>query len=295
MNTTMPAPNRTTHASFAAANDPRPTSTRIAPPKADAADDAGSDPGSEASPRAARPGRNAAGAAGDRRFQTLRQVDLFAVLGDSDLRRISDSLVERQYSTGSSIVHADDPAGGHFFVVAEGEVAVVVETTEGKETVLATLQRGDFFGEMSLLDESPRAATARAVTPTRLMLLRREDFRRHLLESPEMAYALLIEMNRRLRQSNRKVMGLSYCSMKARVAGAILGLMEEKGVRQRDEAGMRVLIRNRPTQKFLAEMAGTTRESVSRTLAAWGRSGILRAKGRDLFILEEEQIKAMID
>jgi len=55
---------------------------------------------------------------------------------------------------------------------------------------------------------------------------------------------------------------------------------------------MRVLIRNRPTQKFLAEMAGTTRESVSRTLAAWGRNGWLRAKGRDLFILEEERIKA---
>jgi CRP/FNR family transcriptional regulator, cyclic AMP receptor protein len=228
----------------------------------------------------------------DRRFQALKRVDMFSVLAETDMRRVADSLVERHYASGSSIVHADDPAGGHFFVVAEGEVAVILETAEGKETVLATLQEGDFFGEMSLLDESPRAATARAVRPTRLMLLRREDFRRHLRDCPQMAFALLIEMNRRLRQSNRKVMGLSYRSMHARVAGAILGLMEEKGVRQRDEGGMRVLIRNRPTQKFLAEMAGTTRESVSRTLAAWGRKGWLKAKGRDLFILEEEQIKA---
>jgi CRP/FNR family transcriptional regulator, cyclic AMP receptor protein len=227
----------------------------------------------------------------DRRFQALKRVDMFSVLDEAEMRRVAESLLERHYASGSAIVHADDPAGGHFFIVAEGEVAVVLETPDGKETVLATLQPGDFFGEMSLLDESPRAATARAVRPTRLMLLRREDFRRHLRECPQMAFALLVEMNRRLRQSNRKVMGLSYRSMHARVAGAILGLMEEKGVRQREEGGAQVLIRNRPTQQFLAEMAGTTRESVSRTLAAWGRKGLLRKKGRDLFILEEEQIR----
>ncbi|MEO6096909.1 MAG: cyclic nucleotide-binding domain-containing protein, partial [Fibrobacteria bacterium] len=175
----------------------------------------------------------------DRRYQALKLVDLFSALTDADVRRISDTLVERHYAPGSAIVHADDPAGGYFFVVAEGEVAVILETQDGKETVLATLQPGEFFGEMSLLDENPRAATARAVSHTRVMLLRREDFRRHLRDCPQMAFALLIEMNRRLRQSNRKVAGLSYRSMHARVAGAILGLMEDKGVRQRDESGMR--------------------------------------------------------
>lgn len=229
----------------------------------------------------------------DRRLAALESVDMFSVLGDPDRRRLADSLVERTYPAGSAVVHADDPAGGHFFIVAEGEVAVVLETAEGKETVLATLQPGDFFGEMSLLDEAPRAATALAVQPTRLMLLRREEFRRHLRECPQMSFALLVEMNRRLRHSNRRVMGLSYRSMQARVAAAVLGLMEEKGVRQKEAGAMRVLIRNRPTQRFLAEMAGTTRESVSRTLAAWGRKGLLKSRGRDLFILEEDQIKAM--
>ena len=237
--------------------------------------------------------QRAQAASEDRRLAALQSVDMFSVLSEPDLRRMAESMVERQYPAGSAIVHTDDPAGGHFFIVAEGEVAVVVETTEGKETVLATLQAGDFFGEMSLLDESPRAATARAVKPARLMLLRRDDFRRHLRECPQMAFALLVEMNRRLRQSNRKVAGLSYRSMHARVAGAVMGLMEEKGVRQREAGIMRVLIRNRPTQKFMAEMAGTTRESVSRTLALWGRQGLLRAKGRDLVILQEERIKAM--
>lgn len=239
-------------------------------------------------PRATRPD------AADRRFAALQRVDMFASLPESDLKRISESLLERAYPAGSGIVHADDPAGGYFFIVAEGEVAVVLETSEGRETVLATLQPGDFFGEMSLLDESPRAATARAVRPSRLMLLRRDDFRRHVQERPGTAMALLSEMNRRLRHSNRKVAGLSYRSMHARVAGAVLGLMEEKGMRQKDASGMRVVIRDRPTRKFLAEMAGTTRESVSRTLSAWERQGYLRTQGKDLMILEEDSLKAFL-
>lgn len=234
-------------------------------------------------------------AAAERRFAALQAVDMFAALPEADLRKVSESLMERSYPAGSGIVHADDPAGGHFFIVAEGEVAVVLETAEGKETVLATLQPGEFFGEMSLLDEAPRAATARAVRAAKLMLLRREDFRRHVQERPAIAMSLLAELNRRLRQSNRKVAGLSYRSMQARVAGAVLGLMEEKGMRQKDSAGMRVVIRDRPTRKFLAEMAGTTRESVSRTLSAWERQGLLRTQGRDMMILEEARIKALLN
>jgi CRP/FNR family transcriptional regulator/CRP/FNR family cyclic AMP-dependent transcriptional regulator len=230
----------------------------------------------------------------DRRLAALEAVDLFSVLSEEETRRLAGALLERAYPAGAPIVHADDPSGGPFFIVAEGEVAVVLETAEGKEAVLATLQPGEFFGEMSLIDESPRAATARAVRPSRLMLLRREDFRRVIDDCPRICLALLIEMNRRLRQSNRRVAGLSYRSMRARVAGALLTLMEEKGLRRMDEGGMRVVIRERPTQKFLAEMAGTTRESVSRTLAAWEREGLIKTKGRDLVVLQEEALRSLV-
>jgi CRP-like cAMP-binding protein len=229
----------------------------------------------------------------ERRLAVLRRADLFSALPESVLRRLAGTLMERAYAGGTAIVRSEDPGNGHFYIVAEGEVAVVLEAADGKETVLATLLPGDFFGEMSILDEAPRAATARAVKAARVLVLRREDFRRYLHECPDLAYALLTEMNRRLRQSNRKVAGLSYQSMQARVAAMLMRLTEDRGVRQKEAGLIQVLIRNRPTQQFLAEMAGTTRESVSRTLAAWGRQGLVRARGRDLFILEEEQIKAM--
>jgi CRP-like cAMP-binding protein len=229
----------------------------------------------------------------ERRLAVLRRTDLFSSLAEPVLRRMAASVMERAYAAGTAVVRSEDPGNGHFYIVAEGEVAVILEAADGKETVLAALHPGDFFGEMSILDEAPRAATARTVKAGRILVLRREDFRRYLNEFPELAYALLAEMNRRLRQSNRKVAGLSYRSMHGRVAAAILGLMEDRGVRIKEDGMPCVMIRNRPTQQFLAEMAGTTRESVSRTLAAWGRQGLLRARGRDLFILDEEKIREM--
>lgn len=231
--------------------------------------------------------------ASDRRLAALEAVDLFSVLTAEERTRLAGVLFERSYPAGAPIVHADDPAGGPFFIVAEGEVAIVLEGAEGKETVLAALQPGEFFGEMSLVDESPRAATVRAVRPARLMLLRREEFRRLVSGCPRISFALLAEANRRLRQSNRKVAGLSYKSMRARVAAAVVALMEEKGVRRLESGVQRVVIRERPTQKFLAEMAGTTRESVSRTLAAWEREGLLAPRGRDLLILDEAGLRAI--
>jgi CRP/FNR family cyclic AMP-dependent transcriptional regulator len=238
---------------------------------------------------------NAPISAADRRLAALEAVDMFSVLSEEETRRLAAALLERAYPAGAPIVHAEDPSGGPFFIVAEGEVAVVLENPDGKETVLATLQPGDFFGEMSLIDEAPRAATARAVRAARLMMLRREDFKRVMAECPRICLALLVEMNRRLRQSNRRIAGLSYRSMRSRVAGALITLMEDKGLRKQEEGAMRVVIRERPTQKFLAEMAGTTRESVSRTLAAWEREGWLKAKGRDLHILKETEIRALLE
>lgn len=229
----------------------------------------------------------------ERRLTILRRSDFFSILPEPALRVLANEMNDRVYTSGTAIVRAEEEGNGHLYIVGEGEVAVVMEPVDGKETVLATLQPGDFFGEMSLLDEGPCSATVRAIKSVRVFILRREDFRRTLESHPNLFMGLLSEVNRRLRHSNRKVASLSFRSMEGRVASALLGLMDDKGMRIREDGNPRVLIRNLPTQKFLAEMAGTTRESVSRTLADWGRRGLLRAHRHDLFILEEAAIRAM--
>lgn len=223
----------------------------------------------------------------------LRSVDLFTALDDADIAKLAACARQRPCRRGETVLMQNDPAGDHLYLIAEGEAAVVIEGHDGKETIAALLGRGDFFGEMSLLDESPRGATVRVTETARLITLRREDVLRSLQAFPGMALTLMREMARRLRQSNAKVAGLAHQRVERRVAQALLHLFEEKGVRLKDESGRRcIILRNRPTQQQLAEMAGTSRETVSRTLTQWARKGWVREYVRDLFLLDEAALRA---
>jgi len=99
-------------------------------------------------------------------------------------------------------------------------------------------------------------------------------------------------MSRRLRKSNKQVGSLSLMTVYGRIAATLLNLMEEKGVRIHSQSGQMVIaIKNRPTQQQLAEMSGTTRESVSRVLTTLQKKGSISITGKDLIILEEEELR----
>jgi len=229
----------------------------------------------------------------ERAFTVLRNSDLFAALPELSLRKIAAMMIEKNYPAGTTLFRSGENSTGNLSLIAEGAVSISVESHEQKETVLATLAKGEIFGEMSFLDEAPHSATVKTVFATRVFILTKEDARRVLKEFPVLLNSLLVEMVRRLRQCNRKVVGISYRPMQERVASAMVGLVEDRGVRQREGGSLRVYIRNRPTQQFLAEMAGTTRESVSRTLAIWGREGWLKTEGRNFVLFEEDRLRQM--
>jgi CRP/FNR family transcriptional regulator/CRP/FNR family cyclic AMP-dependent transcriptional regulator len=106
----------------------------------------------------------------------------------------------------------------------------------------------------------------------------------------------MVEMSRRLRKANRQIGSLAMLTVYGRIAGTILNLVEERGVRIHGENGKMVtVIRNRPTQKQLAEMSGTTRETVSRVLSQLQKKGTLSLAGKDLIILEEDDLKSTDD
>jgi CRP/FNR family cyclic AMP-dependent transcriptional regulator len=228
-----------------------------------------------------------------RRMQDLRRVELFSRMDDRELRELAESLWERACDAGETVVHADTPAGTHLFIVAEGEVAITLANEDGKEAVVNLLGSGEFFGEMSLFDQEPRAATVRATAPTRLLLFRREDFQARLHRSPALSTALVETLIRRIRSGNRRVANLARRPVEARIAEALLSLVDERGRRIKDDTGIMVLVPNRPTQQFIADIAGTTRESVSRALSQWSRLGLLAVRGRDWLVREEDRLRAL--
>lgn len=227
------------------------------------------------------------------KMDLLRGVDLFSGLSDAEIRILAETMTEKIYGRDEVIIVEDDAKDQSFFVIAEGRVKVGLAGEDGREALLALLSAGDFFGEMSLLTGEPRSATVRAVEKSRLLTLRREDFLQALSRHPGLSASLLAEMSRRLRKSNRQVTSLALMRVCGRVAATLLELMEERGQRVRSQDGRLVVtIKNRPTQQQIADLSGTTRETVSRVLTDLEKRGCIAVNGRELVILQEDGLKA---
>jgi CRP/FNR family transcriptional regulator, cyclic AMP receptor protein len=225
--------------------------------------------------------------------QLLKGVDLFSPLDDHQIALLAPMAHEKTYEKGEAILFEDDDSHQGFFLIYEGEVKVVLTSLDGKETILASLKEGDFFGEMALLDGEPRSATVRAVEHSRLLSIRRDDFLQFLRRYPDVALVLLAEMSKRLRKSNRQVSSLALMGVHGRVADALLKLMDERGIRQKTREGKSiVLIKDRPTQQFIADMSGSARETVSRVLKHFEQKGWIANDGRDLVIIDPGKLQA---
>src|SRR5207245_2855585 len=147
----------------------------------------------------------------------LQKVPLFSQLAPVELERVAEITRERSYPRNSVILFEDDP-GDALYIVATGQVKVVLIGEDGREVILSVLGEGDFFGEMSLIDEEPRSAHVIAMEDSNLLVIRREDFQAILQQSPGIAMGLLRELSRRLRRVDEKVGSLVLLDVNGRVA-----------------------------------------------------------------------------
>jgi CRP/FNR family transcriptional regulator, cyclic AMP receptor protein len=129
----------------------------------------------------------------------LKKVSMFEDLDQRSLEAIANAAVEQRYEPGQEIVRQGDTGVGAF-IIRSGKVDIV-QDRDGKEQKIATLGPGEVFGEMALLDEFPRSATARAVEPTTALGIQRWHFRGILESHPQIALALLPMLTRRIRNA----------------------------------------------------------------------------------------------
>lgn len=224
-------------------------------------------------------------------IELLKGVDLFSALGTDQLEQLAALVIRKSFGRDETIILEDDDSVQALFLIATGEVKVYLSGSDGRETILSLLSKGDFFGEMSLIDGEPRSASVKAVSDSDLLILRREHFIKQVEKNPDLAMGLLVEMSKRIRKANRQISSLAMLTVFGRVAATILNLVQERGIRVHAEGGKMVtVIRNRPTQQQLAEMSGTTRETVSRVLSALAKKGSISMVGKDLVIHEEEEL-----
>jgi CRP/FNR family transcriptional regulator, cyclic AMP receptor protein len=214
------------------------------------------------------------------------KVPFFSGLSSKDLAAVGEMMVRKQFLAGEVIVHEEEEEGQTFFIINNGVVHVAVMTSEGKNTILATLKRGDFFGEMTLLDGEPRSASVIAAQDCDLFLLYRRVFHDILQRFPKIAVHLLTEMSKRLRRANHHINTLSMMSVYGRVADVLVQIAKDQGIRAKDM----ILIYNRPTHQTIANMAGTSRETVSRILSQLQKKRYIAIDGKKLIILNEKKL-----
>ncbi|MGH7700748.1 MAG: Crp/Fnr family transcriptional regulator [Gemmatimonadales bacterium] len=212
----------------------------------------------------------------------LEKIPLFRELAPPDLQRVVEVARERTYPKNSVILFEDDP-GDALYVVGQGQVKVVLIGEDGREVILSVLGAGEFFGEMALIDDEPRSAHVIAMEDSALIVLRREDFQGILRHSPGIALALLRELSRRLRRVDEKVGSLVLLDVNGRVAQLLLDLADEEG-------GERIT--RRLTHHTIAQMIGSSRETVSRTMRELVDKGLIEVSRRDIALRDRPSLEA---
>jgi len=209
----------------------------------------------------------------------LRNVPIFTDLTDSDLTKIASKMVPRVYEKGQMIL-LEESMGETFFIITQGAVKVTRLSADGREVILAILGESDFFGEMSLLDGEGRSANIVANEDAKVLTLSRNDFLDCLESYPKIAIALLEELATRLRKSDQQIESLSLSDSEHRIGIALIRLAGELGTIKQGH----VTVKNLPYQQDIANMAGTSRETVSRTLKLLEDKKLVRRENRNLTI-----------
>lgn len=186
----------------------------------------------------------------------------------------------RRYPAKSTIICAGDTPDVLYFII-EGSVTVLIEDDEGREIVLAYINKGEFFGEMGLFDEKNqgRSAWVRARVECELAEISYSKFRQLAHEDPGILFALSTQMATRLRATSRKVSDLAFLDVTGRIARTLLDLTKEPDAMTHPD-GMQIRI----TRQELGRIVGCSREMAGRVLKALEEQGLIYVKGKTIVV-----------
>jgi CRP/FNR family transcriptional regulator, cyclic AMP receptor protein len=218
----------------------------------------------------------------------LRSVPLFSDLEEEELERFSRVAVPRSFPATTRVFHEGDHSDA-CYIVREGSFRVTREHSDGRAITLATLGPGEVFGELAMLDGEVRSASAEALTDGELLALPAVDVKALLARHPEISVKLVSALVRRVRAANERISRQSFQTVPSRVAGVLSQLVAEEA-----RAGQGGEVTIRMNQADLAQLAGTSRESVSRFLADLERAGVVRSGRGRVTVLEPSKLRNYI-
>ena len=212
-------------------------------------------------------------------LELIRRVPLFSMLTAVQAESVADAVVKCRFKRGESIVEQGKKSNA-LSIILTGRARVITTDARGREVILATMQPGDYVGEMSLIDNEPHSATVRAEVQTDVLVLGRLEFARCLPENSSMAYAVMKGLVQRLRHADRKIESLALMDVYGRVARALLEFAIP-------DAQGNAVIRDKVSRQDLAKMVGASREMVSRVMKDLEERGFIETRSDGSMLVKE--------
>jgi CRP/FNR family cyclic AMP-dependent transcriptional regulator len=222
------------------------------------------------------------------RTALLKRSSLFATLPAGDLDRIVQLVRPRRLDAEQVLCTRGDPAESVYAIVS-GRVRVISTSEEGKEVVLRVMRAGDVFGELGLLHGGHRTATVVAAEPCELLSIGRREFLALLESDARFSIRLLAVLAARIGDLTDQLSDFVFHGLPVRLAKRLIGLADADG----SKTGEGVRISMKLSQQDLANLVGTSRESVNKQLRLWEEDGWIRMDRGAIVLLRREELQEL--
>jgi len=214
----------------------------------------------------------------------LKNVSLFSSLSRRHLQIIQPNFREVFVPKGTIILQQKEQSFD-LYILLSGKVKVTLTNKDGREVILDILKNGDFFGELSFLDNKPRSATVTAISDVKMLVLVKDVFLKILRENPDnIAINLLSGLAKRLRKANDTIETLTFLDVSGRVAKILIDLANENGEPLTDG---HVAIQC-PTHQSIANQIGASREAVTKAIKSLKSKGLITILGKEIVIAPKQ-------
>jgi len=205
----------------------------------------------------------------------LKEISIFSCLDDETIRYFEKVAVRQKFPKNTVLFSKGDRSDS-FYIVSSGRVKAIIHDEQGKEIVLSRIGAGEYFGEMAAIDGAPRSATIMTKEPTEVLVIRRDDFRKMLSSNPDMMFDLLKVLLERLRKADEKIESLAFSSVYHRVCNLLMQFAEPKG--------QKWVIKETLTHHEIADMVGSSRETVTRAVKELLEAGYISIETKHITI-----------
>lgn len=213
----------------------------------------------------------------------VRKVPIFSDLDHEKINKLNNLVKQREFKNGE-LIYLEGEIGKNIYIIESGLLKLYRSNEEGNQYILRLLKEGDFFGELVLFKEEELSSSAEAVGDCTICMLPKDELENLIKSSPELSYKLLSAITSRLNKTENKLQSLALEDAKEKTMRLLLELAKESGIKKKNG----ILINLPLSRDGLANLIGTTQETLSRKLSELQQEEIISLQGQKKILIKND-------